>query len=291
MLELQDGQFLNTPRHTLATYDDPTVIVRRYYKLQLLFGCLSATARSIRAAWCLKLSSQTYFLRFFEPQYLFLHCSTLRYRIVAWWRKGAKSRQKLGSTSWSHLGGTNGLCLAWNTVAQYCVVNMAFRHAFVQAWLGRRVLHSNASNSRGVAFLVDAWSVVATWPQAAASIVRNGAVELFCQRLLTIEYIDLAEQSLLVGDGDCLVGIRLVLAWLAHDGRLRRAAEAWGCSRSQALEKLSHDHAAAVLRQGGLMAVSGRRPWHGCMVGHALVNHLGQLLLHRLRDRTALDSP
>jgi E3 ubiquitin-protein ligase TRIP12 len=35
-------------------------------------------------------------------------------------------------------------------------------------------------------------------PQSCHSIVRHGAVPVFCARLLTIEYIDLAEQSLLV---------------------------------------------------------------------------------------------
>jgi hypothetical protein len=52
-------------------------------------------------------------------------------------------------------------------------------------------------------------------------------VASFCQRLLTIEYIDLAEQSL------------------------------------QALEKLSHEHSPALLQQGGLLAV--RIP--GCRTG------------------------
>ncbi|KAL6764034.1 armadillo-type protein, partial [Haematococcus lacustris] len=56
-------------------------------------------------------------------------------------------------------------------------------------------------------------------PQSCAPIVRHGAVSSFCQRLLTIEYIDLAEQSL------------------------------------QALEKLSHEHSPALLQQGGLLAV------------------------------------
>eukprot|EP00898_Chlorokybus_atmophyticus_P003350 jgi/Chlat1/4015/Chrsp26S04084 len=56
-------------------------------------------------------------------------------------------------------------------------------------------------------------------PSSCAAVVHHGAVPAFCARLLTIEYIDLAEQSL------------------------------------QALEKISHEHPAAVLRAGGLMAV------------------------------------
>ncbi|KAH9331574.1 hypothetical protein KI387_003682, partial [Taxus chinensis] len=56
-------------------------------------------------------------------------------------------------------------------------------------------------------------------PQACASVVHYGAVPFFCARLLNIEYMDLAEQSL------------------------------------EALEKISHEHPAACLRAGGLMAV------------------------------------
>ncbi|GBG69914.1 hypothetical protein CBR_g4741 [Chara braunii] len=56
-------------------------------------------------------------------------------------------------------------------------------------------------------------------PSSCAAVVHYGAVPCFCARLLTIEYIDLAEQSL------------------------------------QALEKISHEHPTAVLRAGGLMAV------------------------------------
>ena len=56
-------------------------------------------------------------------------------------------------------------------------------------------------------------------PPARASIVQHGALPGFCARLLTIEYIDLAEQSL------------------------------------QALEKLSQEHGAACIMAGGLTAV------------------------------------
>lgn len=35
-------------------------------------------------------------------------------------------------------------------------------------------------------------------PQSCGAIVRHGAVPAFCARLLNIEYIDLAEQSLQV---------------------------------------------------------------------------------------------
>lgn len=57
------------------------------------------------------------------------------------------------------------------------------------------------------------------FPPACASIIRHGAVPAFCTRLLNIEYIDLAEQSL------------------------------------QALEKLSHRHPGSLLRAGALTAV------------------------------------
>jgi len=56
-------------------------------------------------------------------------------------------------------------------------------------------------------------------PQACVSVVHYGAVPSFCDRLLTIEYMDLAEQSL------------------------------------EALEKISHEHPTACLRAGALMAV------------------------------------
>ena len=47
--------------------------------------------------------------------------------------------------------------------------------------------------ARALTFLAD------VFPPAAAAIIRHGAVPAFCARLLTIEYIDLAEQSLQVG--------------------------------------------------------------------------------------------
>ena len=57
------------------------------------------------------------------------------------------------------------------------------------------------------------------FPPACSYIIRHNAVPAFCARLLTIEYIDLAEQSL------------------------------------QALEKLSHEHPGSLLRAGALVAV------------------------------------
>lgn len=66
--------------------------------------------------------------------------------------------------------------------------------------------------ARALTFLADV-------PGLTSSIVRHAAVPAFCSRLLTIEYIDLAEQSL------------------------------------QALEKLSHEHPGALLQHGGLLAV------------------------------------
>ena len=55
-------------------------------------------------------------------------------------------------------------------------------------------------------------------PNSRGAIVHHGALPAFCSRLLTIEYIDLAEQSL------------------------------------QALEKLSQDHGSSCLREGAMMA-------------------------------------
>ena len=51
--------------------------------------------------------------------------------------------------------------------------------------------------ARALTFLAD------VFPPAAASIIRHGAVPAFCARLLTIEYIDLAEQSLQVRPAAC----------------------------------------------------------------------------------------
>ncbi len=70
--------------------------------------------------------------------------------------------------------------------------------------------------ARALTFLAD------VYPPACGAIIRHGAVPAFCARLLTIEFIDLAEQSL------------------------------------QALEKLSHEHPGSLLRHGGLVAVSDR---------------------------------
>ena len=46
--------------------------------------------------------------------------------------------------------------------------------------------------ARSLTFMADAM------PTSCSAIVRSGAVQAFCARLLTIEYIDLAEQSLQV---------------------------------------------------------------------------------------------
>eukprot|EP00887_Chlorella_sp_A99_P008099 scaffold12.g8099.t1 len=71
--------------------------------------------------------------------------------------------------------------------------------------------------ARALTFLAD------VSPPAASAIIRHGAVPAFCARLLSIEYIDLAEQSL------------------------------------QALEKLSHDHPGSLLRNGALVATGVQR--------------------------------
>lgn len=44
--------------------------------------------------------------------------------------------------------------------------------------------------ARAITFLAD------VMPATASSIVRHGAVQVLCARLLSIDYIDLAEQSL-----------------------------------------------------------------------------------------------
>ncbi|KAL9244856.1 hypothetical protein vseg_018577 [Gypsophila vaccaria] len=67
--------------------------------------------------------------------------------------------------------------------------------------------------ARAVTHLVD------VLPSSTAAVVHYGAVNCFCARLLTIEYMDLAEQSL------------------------------------QALKKISQEHPTACLRAGALMAV------------------------------------
>ncbi|XP_021775478.1 E3 ubiquitin-protein ligase UPL3-like [Chenopodium quinoa] len=67
--------------------------------------------------------------------------------------------------------------------------------------------------ARAITHLVD------VLPSSCAAVVHYGAVNCFCARLLTIEYMDLAEQSL------------------------------------QALKKISHEHPTACLRAGALMAV------------------------------------
>lgn len=67
--------------------------------------------------------------------------------------------------------------------------------------------------ARALTFLAD------VFPPSSIFIIRHNAVPALCARLLTIEYIDLAEQCL------------------------------------QALEKLSHDHPSSLLRAGALIAV------------------------------------
>ena len=50
--------------------------------------------------------------------------------------------------------------------------------------------------ARAMTFMADAL------PASCGVIARHGAVPIFCARLLTIEYIDLAEQSLQASWGD-----------------------------------------------------------------------------------------
>ena len=58
--------------------------------------------------------------------------------------------------------------------------------------------------ARALTFMADAL------PASCSVIARHGAVPIFCARLLTIEYIDLAEQSLQARDG------RGLLSWKCY---------------------------------------------------------------------------
>lgn len=89
--------------------------------------------------------------------------------------------------------------------------------AFVPVLVGLLNLESNADvmllAARALTHLCD------VLPSSCSAVVHYGAVPVFCARLLTIEYMDLAEQSL------------------------------------QALKKISQEHPTACLRAGALMAV------------------------------------
>lgn len=86
--------------------------------------------------------------------------------------------------------------------------------------------------ARALTFLAD------VYPHACGAIIRHGAVPAFCARLLTIEFIDLAEQSLQVGGGvmSChgLLEVAVVcLCGAAHDrihqlGGAAAAGGRWG---------------------------------------------------------------
>ena len=68
--------------------------------------------------------------------------------------------------------------------------------------------------ARALTFLAD------VYPPAAAAVIRHGAVPAFCARLLTIEYIDLAEQSLQVRLMSEWGGAGRVFVWGAGRGLL-----------------------------------------------------------------------
>lgn len=57
--------------------------------------------------------------------------------------------------------------------------------------------------ARALTFLAD------VFPPACGAIIRHGAVPAFCARLLTIEYIDLAEQSLQARLGETCGGDKM----------------------------------------------------------------------------------
>lgn len=66
--------------------------------------------------------------------------------------------------------------------------------------------------ARALTFLAD------VLPASCSSIVRHGAVPAFCERLLNIEYIDLAEQSLQVWCTAGWSGSRDLYCWNAGRG-------------------------------------------------------------------------
>ncbi|KAF8410415.1 hypothetical protein HHK36_002944 [Tetracentron sinense] len=81
-------------------------------------------------------------------------------------------------------------------------------------------------------------------PSSCAAVVHYGAVSYFCARLLTIEYMDLAEQSFLW---------RVIRVWHFHFFFFVCLLQ---CTQSlQALKKISQEHPTACLRAGALMAV------------------------------------
>lgn len=95
--------------------------------------------------------------------------------------------------------------------------------SFLSASLARQVNCLQAEHNPDVMLLAArALTVLAdVLPASAGSIVRHGAVPHLVSRLLNIEYIDLAEQSLQVGNTTCGV-VQLELCVEIRSGCMRR---------------------------------------------------------------------
>eukprot|EP01133_Synstelium_polycarpum_P007971 gene7971-9365_t len=91
-------------------------------------------------------------------------------------------------------------------------------------------------------------NMIEALPSSVSAVVNHGAVSVLCAKLLSIEYIDLAEQSL------------------------------------QTLEKVSLEQPTAVLRAGGLMAVLSYLDFFSTGVQHQKVVELSCLCFSRLVD-------
>ncbi|KAG6477829.1 hypothetical protein ZIOFF_061261 [Zingiber officinale] len=122
-------------------------------------------------------------------------------------------------------------------------------------------------------------------PSSCASVVRYGAIPCFCARLLTIEYMDLAEQvslhsflillmswfcdvnHLLCTSVVLCIGLYSLKCWKHKFGRMKNMcyepdddnffhlSYLYILQSLQALKKISQEHPTACLRAGALMAV------------------------------------
>jgi E3 ubiquitin-protein ligase TRIP12 len=104
--------------------------------------------------------------------------------------------------------------------------------------------------ARALANLVD------VLPSSCSAVVHYGAIQCFCARLLTIEYMDLAEQVvpslvfllLFFYDQSSSLSKKMIKVLLTHLLFLPSQS-------LQALKKISLEHPTACLRAGALMAV------------------------------------
>lgn len=79
-------------------------------------------------------------------------------------------------------------------------------------------------------------NLIEALPQASHSVVTGGAVPVLCQKLIEIDYIDLAEQALIVRSSPLAVAVNRADCFL------------------QTLEKISDDYPGSIVRAGGLTA-------------------------------------